>query len=277
MSLEIERKLADADELLEAGRSDEAAKLLRELHLEFPAVQSVTYALAHCLARIGHADEALPLCEDLINFYEDDRAKELRRTLLDENPDLLDALPDVPGIAETVMGMGGAVEKRRTDRDTVDPETGIPNIPEVDETVIGAKPQSSAPPKRTDRGAIDPDTGIPNIPEIDETVIGAKPQPSAPPKRTDRGAIDPDTGIPNIPEIDETVIGAKPQSGAPPKRTDRDAIDPDTGIPNIPDIDETVISRPKAPEPPAAGPRYLLWIGLALLALIVAILLAILF
>lgn len=75
---ESKQKFKQADQLYREGRYQEALGLLDELNRAHPNAKNVLYPAALCLEKLGRANEALPICEQLIQQFQDPRAEKLK-------------------------------------------------------------------------------------------------------------------------------------------------------------------------------------------------------
>jgi len=77
-----QEKFDRADRLYQANRFEESLLLLAELDKEFPNTKHILYPMALCLERLGRADEALQLCNLLIQRFQDERAHVLKARIV---------------------------------------------------------------------------------------------------------------------------------------------------------------------------------------------------
>lgn len=73
-----QRKFQEADQLFQGGRYQEALVILEELNASFPNAKNIMYPAAMCLDKLGRSQEALPLCNHLIQAFQDPRAESLK-------------------------------------------------------------------------------------------------------------------------------------------------------------------------------------------------------
>lgn len=78
---ESKAKFKQADTLYREGQYQQALHLLGELNEAYPNTKNVLYPAALCLEKLGRGDEALPLCEALIEKFQDPRARELKEKI----------------------------------------------------------------------------------------------------------------------------------------------------------------------------------------------------
>lgn len=71
-------KFKKADQYFREGHYEAALELLSELNRAHPNAKNVLYPAAMCLEKLGRAEEALPICEQLIRQFQDPRAQELK-------------------------------------------------------------------------------------------------------------------------------------------------------------------------------------------------------
>lgn len=74
-------KFKQADTLFREGQYQQALHLLGELNQAYPNTKNVLYPAAMCLEKLGRGDEALPLCEALIEKFQDPRAQALKEKI----------------------------------------------------------------------------------------------------------------------------------------------------------------------------------------------------
>ena len=78
---EIRLNYQEASQLVQVGRFDEALEILKEIDEIKPNTENILYLMAVCQAKAGRKDEALELCERLIQDFDHDNAKVLIKTL----------------------------------------------------------------------------------------------------------------------------------------------------------------------------------------------------
>lgn len=71
-------KFDEADRLYREGKCGEALELLNELDAAFPNDRKIMFPRARCLAKLYRGDEAVALCDRLIDEFQYDKARELK-------------------------------------------------------------------------------------------------------------------------------------------------------------------------------------------------------
>lgn len=101
-------KFQQADQLFRDGQYQEALTLLEELNQHHPNAKNIMYPAAMCLDKLGRSQEALPLCNHLIQHFQDSRAEALKADIEGRSMSLsLDSMYDMSGLDTDVLG-GGA-------------------------------------------------------------------------------------------------------------------------------------------------------------------------
>lgn len=78
---EIRLNYQQANQLVQVGRFDEALEILKEINQIKPNTENVLYLMAVCQAKAGRKEDALELCERLIQDFDHDNAKILIKTI----------------------------------------------------------------------------------------------------------------------------------------------------------------------------------------------------
>ena len=78
---EIRLNYQQATQLVQVGRYDDALEILVELNDVKPNTENILYLMAVCQAKAGKENEALELCERLIQEFDHPRAKEIMKHL----------------------------------------------------------------------------------------------------------------------------------------------------------------------------------------------------
>jgi tetratricopeptide (TPR) repeat protein len=122
-------KFQEADQLFRSGQYQEALVILEELNSHHPNAKNVMYPAAMCLDKLGRSQEALPLCNHLIQTFQDPRAEALKADI--EGRALsssLDSMYDMNNL-DLEGDLGGAdildIPSTTVPHKTVEPE-GIP-------------------------------------------------------------------------------------------------------------------------------------------------------
>lgn len=74
---EAERLFSEADKLYRQQRYADALEILDRLDRDFPNQHRVLFPRARCLARLGQFNDALTLCQSLVNEHAYDKARPL--------------------------------------------------------------------------------------------------------------------------------------------------------------------------------------------------------
>jgi len=85
---EIRLNYQQATQLIQVGRYDDALEILVELNDVKPNTENILYLMAVCQAKAGKENEALELCERLIQEFDHARAKEIIKHLSVSSPSL---------------------------------------------------------------------------------------------------------------------------------------------------------------------------------------------
>jgi hypothetical protein len=81
---EANRKFKLADQMYREGRYGQALAVLDALDEEFPDTRRVMFPRAMCLARLQRYDDALTLCDEIIDRFQYARAEELKNSIQKE-------------------------------------------------------------------------------------------------------------------------------------------------------------------------------------------------
>lgn len=82
-----EMRFNEADRLYREERFAAALDLLKEIDARFPGRQNVMFPMARCLSKLGRNDEALRVCNEIVDKFDYDRATELRNRILHDGTD----------------------------------------------------------------------------------------------------------------------------------------------------------------------------------------------
>ena len=91
-----EMRFNEADRLYREGRFAAALDLLKDLDARFPNRRDIMFPMARCLSKLGRSEEALHMCNDIVDRFDYDRATELRNRILHDTADS----PATPGVEE---------------------------------------------------------------------------------------------------------------------------------------------------------------------------------
>ena len=75
------RRQEEADGLIESGRFEDAYAILCELDEEYPGAAQVRLAQARCLAELGRPQDAIAMCDALVDQYNSNRARALAEAI----------------------------------------------------------------------------------------------------------------------------------------------------------------------------------------------------
>ncbi|GMV94233.1 MAG: hypothetical protein AMXMBFR82_40110 [Candidatus Hydrogenedentota bacterium] len=70
-----------ADDLYRSGRYEEALNVLNRLEAAFPEKKNIMFPRARCLRRLKRPQEAMEVCDRLIELYGDERAAKLKNSI----------------------------------------------------------------------------------------------------------------------------------------------------------------------------------------------------
>lgn len=122
-------KFKQADQLFRDERYQEALTVLEELNQHHPNAKNIMYPAAMCLDKLGRSQEALPLCDHLIQSFQDPRAEALKADIEGRSmSSSLDSMYDMSGLDTDVLGGGADIldmPTTTTHYKPVEPE-GIP-------------------------------------------------------------------------------------------------------------------------------------------------------
>lgn len=79
---EAREKFTKADRLYREGAHGEALSILNELDAAFPNRKHILFPKARCFAKLYRADEAIEICDRLIDEYRYERARDLKHRVL---------------------------------------------------------------------------------------------------------------------------------------------------------------------------------------------------
>ena len=91
-----EMRFNEADRLYREGRFAASLDLLTDLDARFPNRKNIMFPIARCLSKLGRREEALHICNNIVDRFDYDRATELRNRILHDATDG----PATPGVEE---------------------------------------------------------------------------------------------------------------------------------------------------------------------------------